>query len=80
MVGGGGGWLESDYSVCTRPLLLFLQFFQFMLVRLRQFTSEGQDVELNNCDPNGRSYISKDIALKSVEREERCYYQWKKII
>ena len=42
-----------------------------MLVRLRQFTSEGQDVELNNCDPNGRSYRSKDIALKSVEREEK---------
>ena len=46
MVGGGGG--ESDYSVCPRPLLQFLQFFQFMSDRLRQFTLEGQDVELDN--------------------------------
>ena len=58
MVVGGG---ESDYSVCPRPLLQFLQFFQFMsdslcqvtqvtsgYVRLRQFTSEGRDVELDN--------------------------------
>ena len=60
MVGGG----ESDYSVCPRPLLQFLQFlqfFQFMsdrlrqvtqvtsgYVRLRQFTSKGRDVELDN--------------------------------
>ena len=35
MVGGGG---ESDYSVCPRPLLQFLQFFQFMSDRLRQVT------------------------------------------
>ena len=35
MVGGGG---ESDYSVCPRPLLQFLQFFQFMTNRLRQVT------------------------------------------
>ena len=55
------GGVESDYSVCPRPLLQFLQFlqfFQFMSVRLRQvtsgyvrlsqFTSEGQDVELDN--------------------------------
>ena len=32
MVGGG----ESDYSVCPRPLLQFLQFFQFMSDRLHQ--------------------------------------------
>ena len=31
-----GGGVESDYSVCPRP---FLQFCQFMLVRLRQVTS-----------------------------------------
>ena len=37
VVGGGGG--ESDYSVCPRPLLQFLQFFQFMSVRLRHVTS-----------------------------------------
>ena len=37
MVGGGGGG-ESDYSVCPRPLLQFLQFFQFMSDRLRQVT------------------------------------------
>ena len=57
MVGGGGGG-ESDYSVCPRPLLQFLQFFQFMsdrlyqvmsgYARLHQFTSEGRDVELDN--------------------------------
>ena len=35
MVGGE----ESDYSVCPRPLLQFLQFLQFMSVRLRQVTS-----------------------------------------
>ena len=34
MVGG----VESDYSVCPRPLLQFLQFFQFMSDRLRQVT------------------------------------------
>ena len=55
-----GGWSPSDYSVCPRPLLQFLQFFQFIsdslrqvmpgYIRLRQFTLEGRDVELdNNC-------------------------------
>ena len=34
MVGG----VESDYSVCPRPLLQFLQFFQFMSDRLHQVT------------------------------------------
>ena len=33
-----GGGVESDYSVCPRPLLQFLQFFQFMSDRLRQVT------------------------------------------
>ena len=35
------GGVESDYSVCPRPLLQFFQFFQFMLgyVRLCQVTS-----------------------------------------
>ena len=62
----GGGWLESDYSVCPRPLLQFLKFFQFMsVVRLRQvtpgyirlcqFTLQGQDVELDNS--NGFIYL-----------------------
>ena len=51
------GGRESDYSVCPRPLLQFLQFSQFMSVRLRQvmsgyvrirqFTLEGRDVELD---------------------------------
>ena len=60
MVVGGGWWLESDYSVCPRPLLQFLQFFQFMsvwlgqvtsgYVRLSQFTLEGRDVELDNTE------------------------------
>ena len=31
-----GGGRESDYSVCPRPLLQFLQFFQFMSDRLCQ--------------------------------------------
>ena len=39
VVGGGGGGRESDYSVCPRPLLQFLQFFQFMSVWLGQVTS-----------------------------------------
>ena len=53
MVGGR----ESDYSVCPRPLLQFLRFFQFMsdrlqevmpgYIRLHQFTLEGRDVELD---------------------------------
>ena len=33
------GGRESDYSVCPRPLLQFLQFFQFMSVWLGQVTS-----------------------------------------
>ena len=33
------GGVESDYSVCPCPFLQFLQFCQFMLVRLRQVTS-----------------------------------------
>ena len=35
---GGGGGRESDYSVCPRPLLQFLQSFQFMSDRLHQVT------------------------------------------
>ena len=56
--GGGGGWSPSENSVCPRPLLQFLQlcqsgyvcpqFLQFRSVRLRQFTLEGQDLELDN--------------------------------
>ena len=34
-----GGGVESDYSVCPRPFLQFLQFCQFKLVRLHQLTS-----------------------------------------
>ena len=51
------GGVESDYSVCPRPLLQFLQFFHFMsdrlyqvtpgYIMLSQFTSEGRDVELD---------------------------------
>ena len=41
----GGWWSPSENSVCPHPLL---QFLQFMLVRLHQFTSEGRDVELDN--------------------------------
>jgi hypothetical protein len=33
------GGVESDYSVCPCLFLQFLQFCQFMLVRLRQVTS-----------------------------------------
>ena len=66
MVGGGGG-RESDYSVCPRPLLQFLQFvqvlqfLQFRSVRLCQFTLEGRDVELDNCNQILR--IFQDIFL-----------------
>ena len=51
------GGRESDYSVCPRPLLQFLQFFLFMsdrlrqvmpgYIRLSQLTLEGRDVELD---------------------------------
>ena len=53
-----GGGRESDYSVCPCPLLQFLQFFSVYVrqvtsgyagyIRLRQVTSEGRDVELDN--------------------------------
>ena len=33
------GGVESEISVCPRPLLQFLQFFQFLSVRLRQVMS-----------------------------------------
>ena len=52
------GGVESDYGVSPRPLLQFLQFFQFMsdrllqvmpgYIRLCQFMLEGRDVELDN--------------------------------
>ena len=58
VVVGGGEWSPSENSVCPHLLLQFLQFFQFMSVRLHQvtlryvrlsqFTSEGRDVELDN--------------------------------
>ena len=63
---GGGGGVETKNSVCPRPLLQFLQFFQFMSDRLRQvtsgyirlcqFTLEGRDVELDNSESEN-SYI-----------------------
>ena len=48
-----GGWSSSEISVCTRPLsqftsVLCLVYIWLGYVRLRQFTSEGQDVELDN--------------------------------
>ena len=70
---GGGWWLESDYSVCPRPLLQFLQFFQFMSVRLHLvmpgyirlclFTLEGRDVELDNNLQNVCNYLSEIFCL-----------------
>ena len=67
----GGG--ESDYSVCPRPLLQFLQFFQFMsdrlrqvtqvtsgYIRLRQFTSKGRDVELDKRGKVKRRFREKE--------------------
>ena len=66
MVGG----VESDYSVCPRPLLQFLQFFSLCqtdyvrlrqvtsgYIRLRQFMLEGRDVELDNN--HGRLIVMK---------------------
>ena len=50
----GGGGVESDYSVCPRPLLLFLQFMSDRLHQVTQVTSgyvslrQGTDVELDN--------------------------------
>ena len=41
------GGVESDYSVCPRPLLQLLQFLQFRSVTLRQFTLDGWDMELD---------------------------------
>ena len=62
------GGRESDYSVCPRPLLQFLQFFLFMsdrlrqvmpgYIRLSQLTLEGRDVELDNMiEFNDHSFI-----------------------
>ena len=70
-----GGGRESDYSVRPCPLLQFLQFFQFMsdrlcqvmsgYVRLRQFTLEGWDVEL---DPEALGLVySIDLNTKSSD-------------
>ena len=63
MVVGGGR--ESDYSVCPRPLLQFLQFFAVYVsqvmsgyIRLSQFTSEGRDVELDYI-PSLAKFFSK---------------------
>ena len=68
------GGVESDYSVCPRPFLQFLQFCQFMLVRLRQvmsgyirlhqITLEGWDVELDNIQ--NMLYICLEIILAKV--------------
>ena len=49
------GGVKSDYSVCPHLLLQFFQFKSVRLcqvtpgyIRLRQLTSEGLDVELDN--------------------------------
>ena len=56
MHGTAGYMVEnSENSVCPHPLLQFLQFRSVRLrqvtlgyIRLRQFTLEGRDVELDN--------------------------------
>ena len=58
MVVGGG---ESDYSVCPRPLLQFLQFFQFMsgYIRLRQVTS----VYVGGTGRGARQYLLERLEV-----------------
>ena len=63
------GGVKSENSVCPRPLLQFFSVFpvssvyvsQVMLgyVRLSQFTSEGEDVELNNKTGTRQCRVNK---------------------
>ena len=84
MVVVGGG--ESDYSVCPRPLLQFLQFFQFMsdrlrqvtqvtsgYIRLRQFTSKGRDVELDNYLLLSLFEVLKPVAWQTFSLQPLSY-------
>ena len=58
----GGG--ESDYIVCPRPLLQFLQFFQLMSDRLRQVTQVTSGyVSLRRRDGTWSSTILYGIIL-----------------
>ena len=73
MVGGG----ESDYSVCPRPLLQFLQFFQFMSDRLRQVTQVTSGyVSLRRRDGTWSStiMIGEHVLIISfiLEKERFC--------
>ena len=64
------GGIESDYSVCPRPLLHFLQFFQFMYDRLRQVMQVTQVtsgyVSLRQRDGTWSSTIGKCIKKKLI--------------
>ena len=63
MVGGR----ESDYSVCPRPLLQFLQFFQFMSDRLRQVMQVTSGyVILNRWDGMWSSTIREGGVVQDV--------------
>ena len=70
------GGVESDYSVCPRPLLQFLQFFQFMSDRLHQVTQVTSGyVSLRWRDGTWSSTINKTnfyrVELYSVKVKDR---------
>ena len=78
----GGGVRESENSVCPCPLLQFLQFFQFMSVRLHQvtsgyvrlskFTLEGRDVELDNLRLNNyQSFVFSAVNISLFQAFSR---------
>ena len=61
--------MESDYSVCPRPFLQFLQFFQLMSDKLRQVTSGY--VSLRRRDGTWSSTINHPYAYKLRCKERR---------
>ena len=88
MHGTAGYMVEnSENSVCPRPLLQFLQFFfQFLqfrsvslsqvtsgYIRLRQFTLEGWDVELDNMKNNTDIKISY-LQAESLQININCLH------
>ena len=69
------GGRESDYSVCPRPLLQFLQFFQFMSDRLHQVTSGYSGyVSLRRRDGTWSSTICRDLTNVTSVSD---YIDWK---
>ena len=82
------GGVESDYSVCPRPFLQFLQFCQFMLVRLHQVTAgysrlhqvTSDYVSLCWRDGTWSSTIFTCFSMAEYRELVRYFTQWTRII